>query len=101
MSDYITDVFCFFLIDTSFFCVQSRSMLLGECVPASCSGDALGVLLQASEQATVAKASALGVSASLVTLVVRPVPGGYDVYSDIKFQILGYVQLLVVRRHSW
>ncbi|XP_028035847.1 nose resistant to fluoxetine protein 6-like [Bombyx mandarina] len=74
---------------------QSRSMLLGECVPASCSGDALGVLLQASEQATVAKASALGVSASLVTLVVRPVPGGYDVYSDIKFQILGSVTLAV------
>lgn len=64
-------------------------MLVGECVPASCDAVALSSLLAASETESASQANAAGLSASFVTLNVRPVPGSYNVLADFKFQIVG------------
>lgn len=64
-------------------------MLVGECVPASCSGEDLSTVLGAAEAAAAAQASAGGMGASIRTVHVRAVPGGYDIYMDPKLHILG------------
>ncbi|XP_046973932.1 nose resistant to fluoxetine protein 6-like [Vanessa cardui] len=75
---------------------QTRPMLVGQCVPASCSKDALKTLLDASEELIAARAAAVGIDASFTTLYVRPVPGSYDVLYDPKFHILGAAMLVVL-----
>lgn len=64
-------------------------MLVGQCVPASCSKDAIKMLLSSSEAVIAARAAAAGIDASFTTLYVRPVPGSYDILNDFKFHILG------------
>ncbi|KAJ8734676.1 hypothetical protein PYW08_013926 [Mythimna loreyi] len=75
---------------------QSRLMLVGECVPASCDKGAITSLLGAAEGAAIALASTSGLSASFSTLNVRPVPGGYDLFADPKLHILGSVVTLIL-----
>ncbi|XP_037300821.1 nose resistant to fluoxetine protein 6 [Manduca sexta] len=74
---------------------QSRLMLVGECVPASCSADALSSLLKASEVTAAEQASAAGLTASFQHITVRPVPGAYDVFADPKLLIIGSVCVCV------
>ncbi|XP_047534911.1 nose resistant to fluoxetine protein 6-like [Vanessa atalanta] len=75
---------------------QTRPMLVGQCVPASCSKDALKTLLDSSEALIAGRAAAVGIDASFTTLYVRPVPGSYDILNDPKFHILGAAMLVVV-----
>ncbi|XP_032516638.2 O-acyltransferase like protein-like [Danaus plexippus] len=74
---------------------QTRPMLVGQCVPASCDKDDLKSVLDAAETAIVERAVANGFIASFTTLYVRPVPGTYDVLKDFKFHILTTVILTV------
>ncbi|XP_041974726.1 nose resistant to fluoxetine protein 6-like [Aricia agestis] len=74
---------------------KTRPMLVGQCVPVSCSSDAVKSLLVAGEARAVAAASAFGISASLSTLYVRPVPGSYNILEDRKFHILGIATVVV------
>lgn len=75
--------------------LQSRVMLVGECVPSSCGAEGLQRLLSAAEVAAAARAAAAGLVASIQTLQVRPIPGDYDLFADVKFQILGYTLLFI------
>ncbi|CAH2100104.1 unnamed protein product [Euphydryas editha] len=75
--------------------IPTRPMLVGQCVPASCSKDAIKTLLGSSEAVIAARAAAAGIDASFTTLYVRPVPGSYDILNDLKFQILGSATLAV------
>ncbi|XP_035429809.2 nose resistant to fluoxetine protein 6 [Spodoptera frugiperda] len=75
---------------------QSRLMLVGECVPASCDISALTTILGAAERAAAAQATDSGLLASFSTVKVRPVPGDYDLFADPKLQILGSVLTIVL-----
>ncbi|KAJ0181075.1 hypothetical protein K1T71_003160 [Dendrolimus kikuchii] len=74
---------------------ESRLMLVGECVPAACSKDALFSLLGAAEVMASRQAADNGISAHFRTIHVRPVPGTYNLFADIKLQILGSAVLVV------
>ncbi|CAB3237057.1 unnamed protein product [Arctia plantaginis] len=74
---------------------QSRLMLLGECVPASCDARAMNMLLGAAEASATESAASLGLEASFSILKVRPVPGDYNLFADPKLQILGTVTIIV------
>ncbi|CAH0600636.1 unnamed protein product [Chrysodeixis includens] len=74
---------------------QSRLMLVGECVPATCDAAALTTLLGAAEKFAADQASNVGLFASFSTVNVRPVPGSYDLFADPKLQILGSVVIIV------
>ncbi|XP_026725868.1 nose resistant to fluoxetine protein 6-like [Trichoplusia ni] len=74
---------------------QSRLMLVGECVPATCDANAITTLLGAAEKYAAAQASNVGLFASFSTVNVRPVPGSYDLFADPKLQILGSVVIVV------
>ncbi|XP_075986822.1 O-acyltransferase like protein-like [Anticarsia gemmatalis] len=74
---------------------QSRLMLVGECVPASCDARSMTMLLGAAEVAATEHAAVTGLGASFSTVNVRPVPGGYDLFADPKLHILGTVLIVV------
>lgn len=74
---------------------QSRLMLVGECVPASCDASAVTRLLQAAETVASSHAAAIGFDASLNTISLRAVPGKYDLFADPKMHILGSAMIVV------
>ncbi|XP_068629079.1 nose resistant to fluoxetine protein 6-like [Battus philenor] len=74
---------------------QSRLMLVGQCVPASCNSSDIEAVLKRAEVAAEKRALVKGIVASFRTLYVRPVPGPYSLLADVKLQILGTVMLVV------
>ncbi|XP_034840927.1 nose resistant to fluoxetine protein 6-like [Maniola hyperantus] len=74
---------------------QTRPMLVGQCVPASCNKDAVKILLDAAEEIVSNRAAIAGIEAAFSTLYVRPVPGSYNVLNDPKLHILGTAMLIV------
>ncbi|XP_013195317.2 nose resistant to fluoxetine protein 6-like [Amyelois transitella] len=79
---------------------QGRSSLIGECLPASCSPEAVAAFLTAAERAATARASVAGLQGSIQTFNVRQVPGKYHLLADTKFYVLastlGLVLLLML-----
>ncbi|KAI8429706.1 hypothetical protein MSG28_000273 [Choristoneura fumiferana] len=74
---------------------QSRVILVGECMPASCNETAIGALMAEAENAAARRALAVGLSSSIKTVGVRPVPSSYNILRDTKAHILGTVSLVV------
>ncbi|CAK1548341.1 unnamed protein product [Leptosia nina] len=74
---------------------MTRSMLVGQCMPLSCTNKEVQSLLQAAEFAAANRAAAAGIRATAETLYVRPVPGPYNVLEDFKMHIIGAVIILV------
>ena len=64
-------------------------MLVGQCLPASCSKEAVKTVLDAAEELAVAAAARAGFDAAFNTMYVRAVPGSYNLFADPKFHILG------------
>ncbi|KPJ15566.1 Nose resistant to fluoxetine protein 6 [Papilio machaon] len=75
---------------------QSRLMLVGQCVPASCNNSDIEAVLAPAETVAIKRAQDNGITASFKTLYVRPVPGPYNLFADLKVQILGSVMIVVV-----
>lgn len=58
---------------------KTRQINLGQCLPKSCEVDDIRKLLaQEKSQAT-----------SLSVIDVRPIPGSYTIFKDVKFHIIG------------
>ncbi|VVC89545.1 unnamed protein product [Leptidea sinapis] len=74
---------------------MTRSMLIGQCVPASCDANSMKAMFLLAETAAMTSAAAAGIKASANTLYVRPVPGPYNVLKDFKLHIVGSVALFV------
>ncbi|KAM3966683.1 nose resistant to fluoxetine protein 6 [Aphomia sociella] len=74
---------------------QSRLSLIGECLPASCNSETVGMLLASSERTVAARASNAGFTASIDTFDVRKVPGAYSLFSDYKFYTLMTVMCVI------
>lgn len=64
-------------------------MLVGQCMPASCSKDAVKMLLDGAEEMASTAAALAGIDAKITTLYVRAVPGSYSLMADPKMHILG------------
>lgn len=65
-------------------------MLVGQCVPASCNNTNIEAVFALAQATATKRAQDNGITASFSTLYVRPVPGPYNLFADIKLQILGY-----------
>ncbi|KPI95566.1 Nose resistant to fluoxetine protein 6 [Papilio xuthus] len=74
---------------------QSRLMLVGQCMPASCNSSNIEAVLAPAETTAIKRAQDNGITASFRTLYVRPVPGPYNIFADLKLQILGSVMIVV------
>lgn len=80
---------------------QSSSILLGQCLPKSCTIDDISELLRSDPMLSLLNNSTLNVVATGGTAVsaltiahVRPVPGSYNLWSDPKVFALLYVTIL-------
>lgn len=61
--------------------------MIGQCLPEVCSPAELKSLLQL--DATRAITTSADNKSSIDVVKVRPVPGAYDIFTDIKFYIVG------------
>ncbi|XP_048005216.1 nose resistant to fluoxetine protein 6-like [Leguminivora glycinivorella] len=74
---------------------QSRVILVGECLPASCNESAILAIMGEAEAAASRRAAAAGLPSSVKTVGVRPVPSSYNILHDTKLHILGTVSIIV------
>ncbi|XP_063374253.1 nose resistant to fluoxetine protein 6-like [Cydia amplana] len=75
---------------------QSRVILVGECLPASCNESAILAIMSEAEAAASARAAAAGLPSAVRTVGVRPVPSSYNILHDTKLHILGTVSIIVL-----